>query len=246
MASTFVDSYTFLDTVNENIPASTQYTSNEGDATLTVDSYIPTSSSNPIIPSALRLLSPGALLDDGLSQKALYELLLMISVNWDEAMKALDDESLTKSDYEALAAIGPLDGDYTSAFTGSTIGLKVIGGQEAKVNISPEGISTRDLAVFLQAIATQFAACTANLDADGTLTDINYASTLDIDFTAKTGWFPPLASTDPFDISGQDATQSNPASKIKVTGIRKEALIDYLNTVITQMNLLWVKLDADI
>ena len=86
MATTFVDSYTLVDSVNTQSPAATQYNTNIGTATLTPLSYTP--SSAPVIEAALRLLVPGAVTDDGYSQKALYELLLMIQVNWVIAMAA--------------------------------------------------------------------------------------------------------------------------------------------------------------
>jgi len=240
MASTYVDNYTLVDTISAQAVSSTQYNSNEGAAVLTTDSYAPTSSSVHTIPTALRSLATGALTDDGYSQKSLYELLLMISVNWDNAMKSLDDSGgVAKTDYEALAAIGPLDGDYTSAFATSSTGLALGLGQEAAVGLERQGIKDSKLAVFCQALATQIAACTANLDADATLNDTDYASTLDIDFSAKTGWVPPLTTSTAFDIT-------SPASKIQTKGIDHGALIDFLNTVVTNINALWVKLDADI
>lgn len=214
MASTMVDNFTITDTVN-----SSSYTSNIGSGTVTIDNYAPTGASTHTIPTGLRLFAPGALLDDGFSQKSLYSLLKIIQVNWDTAMSSLDDSSgVNTATFEAGCALGDLE----------------------KTNlIYKDGIGTDKLATFLQKIATQFAACTALLDADDTLTDTNYASTLDIKFSAKTGWVPPLTTSTAFSIT-------SPASKIKTTGIHQEALIDFLNTVVTNINALWVKLDADI
>ncbi len=238
MASTFVDNYTLVDSINSDT-----HHSNQGDATLTIDSYTPTSASVHTIPTALRDLSSGALKDDGFSQKALYELFLMINVNWDNAMKQLDDSSLGYTNYEDSCSIGALNADYlatdATTFGATATALTLMPGLDRRINLSPEGMGTREIAIFCQAIATSFAACTANADADGTLDDTDYASTLDIDFTAKTGWVPPLATTTAFDVTSS-------ASKIKTTGIDQGALIDFLNTVVTQTNLLWVKLDADI
>lgn len=253
MATTFVDSYTFIDSVNAQDPAATQYNSNEGDGTLTTKLYTP--SSAPVIEAALRDLNPGAILSDGYSQKALYELLLMIQVNWDNAMAALDDDGgVGTTTYEAGCAIGSIDGDYDDSFATAAIGVELGVGQNKKINISPSGIGTRELAIFCQAIATQIAACTALLDADATLGDTDYAITTaaslgvrgktDIKFSELTASIP--GNFGDFSIVHPDAVGVNPLSKIKTTGIGQEALIDFLNTVVTNMNALWVKLDADI
>ena len=219
MASTYVDNFAIVDAINTQSPAAAQYNSNESNGTINADLYQATSPTTHTIPAGLIALPTGALTDDGYSQKSLYELLLKIQVNWDTAMASLDDSGgVAKTDYEALAALGSLAGVY---------------------NIHPNGIGTPELATFLQAIATKMAACNANLDADATLTDDDYASTLDITFSAKTGSIPPLATTTAFAIT-------SPASKIKTTGIDQEALIDFLNTAVTNINALWVKLDADI
>lgn len=224
MANTYKDNYSFTDTIDTQSVSTTQYNSNEGAGVFNKDNYIPTSITTHTIPASVKSFATGAILFDGYSQKSLYELLLQILVNWNNAMSSLDDDGGV---------------DTTTFFSGcgfGTLGEDVLGGT---YNISPNGIGTAELATFLQAIVTKFAACTALLDADGTLTDENYASTLDITFSAKTGWVPPLTTTTAFDIT-------NPASKIKKTGIDQEALVDFLNTVITNMNALWAKLDADI
>ena len=248
MASTYVDNYTLLDTVNAQDPSSTQYTEKQKTGTLDGDSYAATSATVHTIPTGLISLPDSALADDGVNSKALYETFLKLQVNWDNAMRSLDDSGgVAKTDYEALAAIGNLDDTYSSAFSTSTAGLALLRGQDARINIFPRGSSTRAIATMCQAIATQFAACTANLDADGTLNDTDYASTLDIDFTAKTGWVPPLTTSTAFQIYGlTDSREPNAASRIKTTGIEQEALVDFLNTAITNYNALWVKLDADI
>jgi hypothetical protein len=240
-ATTFVDSYTLIDSVN----AGPLYESNEGSATLTTDSYSP--SSAPVIEAALRDLNPGGILDKGSSQKAIYELMLMIFVNWDNAMAALDDDGgVNKTDYESIAAIGSIGADYTS---GTIAALMTLGIPNVKkVNLFPEGSGTPELAIACQAIASMLALATANLDLDSTLSNTNYAATLDIDFDANTAWVPPIAATGvPFNIAGEFTDgQDNPASKIKRNGIYRGALVDFLNTVVTNMNALWVKLDADI
>lgn len=224
MASTYVDNFTITDTINAQSVAATQYNSNEGAGTINKDLYMPTALATHTIPAGIRAIATGALLDDGFSQKSLYELLLQIYVNWNVAMASLDDSSgVATTTFEAGCAFGTINENGLS----STYG------------ITPNGIGTAELATFLQAIATKFAACTALLDADATLTDTDYASTLDITFSAKTGWIPPLATTTAFDIT-------LPGSKIKTTGIEQEALIDFLNTAVTNINALWVKLDADI
>ncbi len=251
MATTFVDSYTFIDSVNAQSPAATQYNSNEGDASLSPDSYTPASA--PVIEAALRDLNPGALLDDGYSQKALYELLLMIQVNWDNAMAALDDDAgVGTTTYEANCAIGPINGDYDDSFATDSAMLELGLSQDKRVNISPQGIGTKELAIFCQAIATQIAACTALLDADATLDDTDYAiddagaaahgtiGYTDIKFSPVTSTLAAALDTyADFDITATE-------SKIKTTGIEQAALMEFLNTVVTNMNLLWVKLDADI
>jgi hypothetical protein len=244
MASTYVDNFTLTDTVNTQSVSATQYNSNEGGAGgLTPDSYAPTSSTTHTIPTALRSMATGALLDDGYSQKSLYELLLMIQVNWDTAMASLDDSSgVDGTTFVSTANIGeglaaPLSGNYHSAFSTSTIGKKLGLEFDSRIGIFPNGIGTRELAIFCQAIATQLAVCTALCDADSTLTDEDYASTLDITFTSKTGTAEALGVA--FDIT-------NPCSFIQPKGIKQEALIDFLNTVVTNINALWVKLDADI
>jgi len=250
MASTFVDNYTLVDTINAQLPSATQYNSNQGDAVLTTDSYAPTSDSVHTIPTALRLLATGALTDDGYSQKSLYEILLMINVNWDNAMKQLDDSSLGTSNYEISHAVGALDGDYSTdsatSFAASTTALDLGLGQERAVNIFPSGVGTRELAIMCQAIASSLASCNAMLDADSTITDTDYASTLDIDFTSKTAWIPPTGTAVPFNITHPDAVGPNPISKIRDTGVGQEAIIDFLNSAVTNLNALWVKLDADI
>lgn len=224
MASTYVDNFTITDAINTQSPSATQYNSNESIGTINKDLYMPTALATHTIPSGLISLPTGAILDDGYSQKALYELLLKIYVNWNVAMASLDDSSgVATTTYEAGCAFGTINEN----------------GLDATYGISPNGIGTAQLATFLQAIATKFAACTALLDADATLTDRDYASTLDITFSAKTGWIPPLATTTAFDIT-------LPGSKIKTTGIEQEALVDFLNTAVTNINALWVKLDADI
>ena len=242
--TSYVTNYTLIDSVNAQLTTATQYNSNEGAATLTTDSYATTSSSVYGIPTALLDLNPGAILDDGFSQKALYELFLMIARNWDNAMIVLDDDAgVATTTYEANCAIcsvsGDIGSDYDSSFTATTVGLKAIGGQEAKIGIHPSGMGTREIAIFCQAIATQFAACTALLDADGTLSDTNYASTLDLDFAAATGGISTTASATPIDITLAE-------SYIKTTGIKHGALVSFLNSAITNINALWTKLDADI
>jgi len=183
MSTTYQDAYTITDTIN-----SATYTSNEASGTITEDSY---SSSVTHV--------GGAILDDGISQKSLYELLLMLQVDWDTAMAGLDAEiGVATTTYLADAALGSLSSTY---------------------NIHPNGIGIDKLAVYLQAIATQFAVCTALLDADADLTDTNYASTLD----------PTMDTT-----------------LIKSTGARQGDIISYLNTIVTNTNALWVKIDADL
>ena len=177
----------------------------------------------------------------------MYELMLMIQVNWDNAMAALDDDGgVAKTDYEALAAIGPINGVYDSSFSTATVGLKLGLFQNDKINLYPQGSGTRELAIFCQAIATQLAACNANLDADATLGDTDYASTLDIDFTDKTGNTVVLGTSAPFTIVHTDGNGANPSSYILPTGIKQGALVDFLNSTVTNLNALWVKLDADI
>ena len=253
MGSVYVDNYTLVDTINASGAGGLYHYNQNSVSTLTKDSYKPTSASNPLIPSALRLIPSGSILDKGISQKGLYELLLMIVVNWNNAMRSLDDKGVevNKADYEAVAAIsnyttaeGSLGGDYSAACIAA---LLTLGIQAKEINIHPNGIGIKELAILCQAIASCFALCTANLDADSALTDVNYASTLDIDFTAKTAFIPPLSTTTPFNIADSRADGSpNPSSKITTKGIDQGALADFLNTVVTNMNLLWVKLDADI
>lgn len=224
MASTYVDNFTITDTINAQAPSGTQYNSNESSGTINKDLYQPTALTTHTIPSGLIGLPTGAILDDGYSQKALYELLLKIQVNWDVAMASLDDSSgVNTATFEASCAFG-------------TINENVLG---TTYGITPNGIGTAELATFLQTLATKFAACTALLDADSTLTDEDYASTLDFTFSAKTGWIPPLSTSTAFDITAA-------GSKIKTTGIDQEALVDFLNTAVTNINALWAKLDADI
>jgi hypothetical protein len=245
MASTYVDNFHFTDTVNTQSVAATQYNSNEGAGTLNEGNYKATSSTTHTIPTALRAIATGAILDDGYSQKSLYELFLKIQTCWDTAMASLDDSGgVAATTFVSTANIcaglaEPLSGKYHSSFMATTMG-KALGLEFAGyTGINPNGMSTRDIAIFCQAIVNRMAVCNAILDADATITDTNYASTLNITFSAKTGWIPPLATTTAFDIT-------NPASKIKTTGIDQEALVDFLNTVVTNLNALWVKLDADI
>lgn len=199
MASTYVDNFTLIDVVNAQSVSATQYNSNEGGGTLNPDLYQRTGATTYTIPATLISITTGALLNDGMSQKSLYEVLLKLQVNWDTAMLALDNSSgVAATTFTATAALGSLAGTY---------------------NIHPNGIGIDKLAVFLQAIATKFAVCTALCDADSTLTDTDYASTLD--FTMDT-------------------------TKITTRGAKQGDILDYLNTAITNINLLWVKLDADI
>lgn len=224
MASTYVDNFTIVDIVNTQATTSTQYNSNEGGATLNKDLYAPTSTATHTIPAGVIGLPLGAILDDGYSQKSLYELLLKIQINWDSAMASLDDSGgVDTATFESGCAFG-------------TIGENVLG---TTYGLTPQGVSVEKVANFCQDLATKIAACTALLDADATLDDTDYADTCDITFTANTGWMPPLATTDAFDIT-------TAASKIKKTGIYAGALTDFLNTAITNINALWVKLDADI
>jgi hypothetical protein len=224
MASVFVDSYTLVDSINAQSPSGPQYNTNIGTATLSPETYIPTGTTDPVILAALRLLNPGAITDDGYSQKALYELLLMIQVNWDNALAALDDNAgVGTTTYEAGSAFGTINENVLSA----------------NYDIEPNGMSTAALATFCQALATKIAEVTAKLDADGTITDTDYAANIDIDFTVDTGYIPPLSTTTPFDIT-------LPSSKIKTTGIGQGALVAFLQTAVTNLNALWVQLDADI
>ena len=261
MASTYVDNYTLVDTVNTQSNQATQYNSQQGQlgTTLTKDSYVPDGDTTPTIAAGLRDIPAGAILNNGYGQKALYELLLMIVTNWNCAMRSLDDSGgVDKVDYEELAAItnlasGDFSGNYNSDCTEAlaTLGLPLqdttqISGLGVKINISPNGIPTPELAIMCQAIASCIALGTANMDADGTLTDEDY-SDLDIDFTAKTGHVPPLTLTTPFNIFHAEANGSpNPASRITMQGIEHGALVDFLNSVVTNMNAIWVQLDADI
>ena len=212
--TSYTTNYTILDVVNSD-----SYHSNESAGTINPDNYAPTSSTVHGIPSGIISMPTGAIMNDGFSQKSLYEILLKIQVNWDNAMSALDDDpGVNTTTYYSGCALGSLAGTY---------------------NIHPNGIGTKELATFLQAVATKFAACTDLLDADSTLTDDDYGTTYDIMTTAITGWIPPLTTSTAFDIT-------SPASKIKTTGIDNAALVDFLNTAITNINALWVKLDADI
>jgi len=259
MASTFVDNYTLVDTINTQLPSATQYNSNEGDATLTTDSYAPTSDSVHTIPTALRSLATGALTDDGYSQKSLYELLLMINVNWDNAMKQLDDSSLGTSDYETSFAIGPLDGAYSvdsaTSFGASTTALRLGLGQGvdatsstgAMVNIHPEGISTHDLAVWCEAMNSTMVACFAQCDTDSVLDTTTY-NTLAVGFTASTGNFDAIGASVAFTVLHPDTDKygPHPGSYITTTGIKQGALISYLNSIVTNLNTFWTALDADI
>lgn len=231
MASTYVDNFTLLDEINAQSVAATQYNLTEG-GSINKDSYLPTSATTHTIPTALRSLPYGAILDDGLTQKSLYELLLQIRVNWDAAMCSLDDSSgVATTTYEAGCAFG----SQSENILGTTYG------------IYPNGISTDKLARFFQKIVDNIAACNALLDADATITDTDYASTLNITFSAKTGKIPPVTTTTAFNIWDlNDTNQPNPASRITVKGIEQGALVDFLNTVVTNINALWVKLDADI
>ena len=214
MASTYVDNFTLTDTIN-----SSSYTSNAAAGTINLDNYAATGASTHTIPAAFTNYVGGAIMDDGVSQKSLYEQFLEIQIKWDTAMMSLDDSSgVATTTYEAGCAIGALAGTY---------------------NIHPNGMGTKEIATFVQAVATKFAACTALLDADATLSDTNYASTLDIDFTTITGGNSLNSSATPFDITAAE-------SYIKTTGIKQGALVSFLNTAVTNINALWVKLDADI
>ena len=259
MASTYVNNFTLIDTINAQSVADTQYNSNEGVGSINEDLYAPTATTTHTIPTAIRSFVTGALLDDGIGQKSLYELLLMIQINWDTAMASLDDSGgVAATTFVSTAAIGgglalPLSANYNSAFTESATGLGLGLEGNTKIGLNKNGIGTRELAIFCQAIATQFAVATALLDADATITDTNYASTLNILFTPKTGWAPPLTTTtrlictEAFSIIDlNDTKRPNPASRITVNGVEQEALIDFLNTAVTNINALWVKLDTDI
>ena len=94
-----------------------------------------------------------------------------------------------------------------------------LGTLDATYGIFPNGIDQPDLVTLLTAIETKFEVVTALLDADATLTDTNYAALWDFDM---------------------DTT------KIKSTGISQGAVVDYLNTVLTALNGVLVKLDADL
>lgn len=256
-STTYVDNFTITDIVNETRDDSdatdtfsVQYTSNEGAGTMNEDLYAPTAVATHTIPTAIRAMRTGAILSDGYSQKSLYELMLQIQINWDTAMASLDDSGgVAATTFVSTASIStglavPLSGTYNATFMATTIGKTLGLERSSAIGLNPNGMGAREIAIFCQALTTQIATATALMDADATLSDINYgltATTVPINmyFTAKTGWCPPLATTDAFDIT-------NPASKIKTTGIHQEALVDYLNTAIRHINALWAKLDADI
>ena len=122
MASTFVDNYTIIDFVNTQSPASTQYNDKQKTGTLDRDLYQATSSTTHTIPSGIISLPDHAILDDGVNDKAIYETLLKIQVNWDNAMRQLDDTAgVGLANYEDSFSIGNLDTTYNS--TNSTITL---------------------------------------------------------------------------------------------------------------------------
>jgi len=254
MASTYVDNFAIVDAINTQSPSAAQYNSNEGIGTLNKDNYLPTSLTTHTIPAGVIELPTGAILDDGYSQKALYELLTKIVVNWDCAMASLDDSAgVAGTTFVSTAAITNLDGNYSTAFAGGAKGIALGIDQNKRINLEPNGMSTRGLAILCQAIATQTAVATALCDADSTLTDTNYGATCNILFTCKNGYAPPLTSTDrlvttdAFNIcDGDDTSAPNPSSRITVKGIAHEALVSFLQTVVTNHNALWVKLDADI
>ncbi len=182
-------SYQIIDSINTQSPSATQYSSEEAKGTLGKASY-----------ASPGVFTPGGLVNDGISQKNLYELLLQIHVNWDTAMINFDlDAGIDTATFAAGASIGNLESIY---------------------GITPNGISQPDLVTYFTAIETAIAACTALLDGDATLTDEDYASSLDVTL---------------------DTTQ------ITGTGISSQgAVLTFLNDVVTSMNALWTKLDADI
>lgn len=188
MGTVYQDAYSITDTINAQVPSATQYNYDQTQSVLTKDNY-----------TTAAAITLGAILDDGLSQKNLYEFCLQFQVKWNLAMAAMDaDGGINTATFVTNGALGSVDGTY---------------------NIHAMGINQADLVTFLTAVATKFAAVTALLDADSTITDTNYASTLD--FTLDT-------------------------TKISGTGISQGAIVEYLQTIVTANNALWVKLDADL
>lgn len=242
MASTYQDAYTITDVINTQVDnTSVQYTSDEATQTLRPSSY----------DSSLTHIG-GALINNGYSQKSLYEMCLMIQTDWDEAMIALDAEAgVGTTTYTADCSIAEntenagLDGAYSADVIASllTLGIPNVG----KINLYPGGMATKDVAVFCQAVASMIAKCTALLDADASLTDIDYAITTaashgvrgltDMKFSEITSAL--TANFDTFDITAKQ-------SKIKMTGIDQAALMDFFNTLVVNLNALWVKIDADL
>ncbi|RKY34224.1 MAG: hypothetical protein DRP78_06880 [Candidatus Omnitrophota bacterium] len=84
--------------------------------------------------------------------------------------------------------------------------------------MSANGIHQSDLAACLAEIETNFEILTAQLDADAGVTDTDYAASLDFDMNT---------------------------AKIKANGIDQGSVVSYLQTVITAINGLLTKLDAD-
>lgn len=103
----------------------------------------------------------GAIMQDGMSQKSLYDLLYSFQTKFDAALAAMDADSGIGTETYATNALGGLASGY---------------------GIYPNGISQLGLVNFLSNVEAMFDAVVALLNADATLTDTNYAS-INIDTT---------------------------------------------------------------
>ncbi len=115
-----------------------------------------------VIDSTTVLRRSEALMQDGVSQKALYDLLNTIITNFNGILAKLDaDGGVTDTDYVANCA-------YT-----------VIG--SAGHALDANGIKQDVLVTLLTELETNFEIMTAQLDSDAGVADTNYAATWDFD-----------------------------------------------------------------
>lgn len=151
-------------------------------------------------------MSEATLYGNGVNQEDLVDLLALLKTNMDGVCAKLDlDGGVGDTNYAALVS---------------------------SLLIIPSGIQTTDtksirdegeIVDYLQLYITQFAVLTAKLDADGTVTDTDYAALWNI----------------------SDVVNGQASDGIQKPGIYQGSLIRLLNTIVTNWNGLLAKIDLD-
>jgi hypothetical protein len=147
--------------------------------------------------------------DKGMWQTDLIAQLTEMETNFNAVLTKLDsDGGVTDVNYNTLWAV-----DLDNTVVGS------------------KGLDQDKMVTFLQQFITNLAGLTAKLDADGGVTDTDYATNCDMTDVVNAG------------VNFTIAANENLA--VDNTGFQQGALYDLLNSAVTKFNTLTAQLDAD-